>query len=117
MGKYYWLRVPMGLKAAPSYFQGALATCVLVGLIYQICELYIDDIIVHGKTEDEFVDNLRQVFTRLKTKGLVVNPEKCFIGMTEVEFVGHTINSEGLTSLGKRSRRSYRSKSRSTERN
>ena len=93
MGIYYWLRVPMGLKAAPSYFQGALATCVLVGLIYQICELYIDDIIVHGKTEDEFVDNLRQVFTRLKNKGLVVNPDKCFIGMTEVEFVGHIINS------------------------
>ncbi len=81
----------MGLKAAPSYFQGSLATYVLVGLIYQICEWYIDDIIIHGTTKDDFVEILRQV----KNKGLVVNPDKCFIGMSEVEFVGHTINSEG----------------------
>ena len=44
----------MGLKGAPSYFQQAMATVVLAGLMYVICELYLDDIIVHGKTEDEF---------------------------------------------------------------
>ena len=54
MGIFEWLRVPMGLKGAPSYFQQVMATVVLAGLMYIICELYLDDIIVHGKTEDEF---------------------------------------------------------------
>ena len=49
MGIYEWCRVPMGLKGAPSYFQGVLASIVLVGLLYFICELYIDDIIVYGR--------------------------------------------------------------------
>ena len=48
----------MGLKGAPSYFQGVLASIVLVGLLYFICELYIDDIIVYGRDEDEFLANL-----------------------------------------------------------
>jgi hypothetical protein len=50
-GIFEWLRVPMGVKGAPSYFQAALATVVLAGLLHIICELYIDDIIVHGATK------------------------------------------------------------------
>lgn len=41
MGVYEWLRVPMGLKGAPSYFQQMMASVVLAGLLYFICELYI----------------------------------------------------------------------------
>ncbi len=64
VGTFEWLRVPMGLKGAPSYFQQQMAQTVLCGLIYQILELYLDDIIVYGTTEDEYIDNLR-VFDRL----------------------------------------------------
>ena len=56
----------MGLKGAPSYFQGVLASIVLVGLLYFICELYIDDIIVYEQCEDEFLKNLETVFQRLQ---------------------------------------------------
>ena len=38
MGTYEWLRVPMGLKGAPSYFQQQMAQTVLCGLIYQILD-------------------------------------------------------------------------------
>ena len=40
MGLYEWLRVPMGLKGAPAYFQQTIATVVLVGIIHVICESY-----------------------------------------------------------------------------
>lgn len=56
----------MGLKNAASYFQRVMATVVLLGLMYTACELYIDDIFVFGKNEDEFVSNLEAVFTRLR---------------------------------------------------
>jgi hypothetical protein len=39
-GVFEWLRVPMGLKGAPSYFQRVMASIVLVGLIHVICELF-----------------------------------------------------------------------------
>jgi hypothetical protein len=60
-GVYQWLRVPMGLKGAPSYFQKEMATLVLGGLIHIILELYIDDILIHGKTEEEFLERVRKV--------------------------------------------------------
>ena len=97
MGIYEWCRVPMGLKGAPSYFQGVLASIVLVGLLYFICELYIDDIIVYGRDEDEFLANLERVFQRLEKHQLTCNPKKMFLGLEEVEFVGHTVNHSGIT--------------------
>jgi hypothetical protein len=97
MGVYEWLRVPMGLKGAPSYFQQQMATKVLANLIYHICELYLDDIIVYGDTEEEFLNNLSQVFERLRKFGITVNPAKCRFGLSEIEYVGHVINENGLT--------------------
>ena len=96
-GVYEWTRVPMGLKGAPSYFQGELASTVLRGLLYHICELYIDDIIVFGNSKEEFLANVELVFQRLMKHRLTVNPEKCFLGMSEVEFVGHTIDERGMS--------------------
>ena len=52
----------MGLKGAGPYFQRSMASKVLVGLIYRICELYIDDVLIHGPTEAEFLTNFPSVF-------------------------------------------------------
>ena len=48
-GVYEWIRLPMGLKGAPSYFQREVAS-ILGGLIGIICELYFDDLIIFGDT-------------------------------------------------------------------
>ena len=96
-GLYEWERVAMGLCGAPSYFQRAMTNEVLVGLIYDICEVYLDDIIIHGQTEEEFLANLRKVLQRLVDFKITVNPDKCKIGLEEVEYVGHVINSQGMT--------------------
>ena len=97
MGVFEWLRVPMGLKGAPSYFQRMMASIVLVGLLYVMCEVYIDDVLVFGRTEDEFITNLRSVFERLQKHRLTVNPAKCELGVTEIEYVGYVINEEGMS--------------------
>ena len=55
----------------------------------------MDDIIIFGSTEDEYIDNLRAVFERLKQHGLTVHPKKCRFGLTSVEYVGHLIDSTG----------------------
>lgn len=97
MGIFCWLRVPMGLKNAASYFQRVMATVVLIGLIYIICELYIDDILVFGKDEEDFISNLEQIFKRLRQYNVTLNPKKCRFGMDSVEYVGHVISFDGIT--------------------
>jgi hypothetical protein len=97
LGLLMFTRVAMGLKNASGHFQNKLVFEVLMGLIWTICELYIDDLIVHAKTKQEFLANLRAIFQRFSDKGLVLNPTKCYLGMEQAEFVGKQIDHEGIT--------------------
>jgi hypothetical protein len=97
MGVFEWLRLPMGLKGAASYFQMVLATMVLAGLLYITLELYLDDVIVFGKNEEEFLQRLKQVFERFREFQITLNPSKCRFGMSKVEYLGHVIDDTGIT--------------------
>lgn len=97
LGVFEFNRIPFGLKSAPAYFQKLMATVVLAGLLYTICELYLDDCIVFGRTEDEFLNRLEQVFIRFRQYNIKLNPDKCKLGLCQVEYVGHLIDSNGLS--------------------
>ena len=94
-GLWEWKRVPMGLKGAGAYFQRAMATEVLSDLLYTRCEVYLDDIIIYGRTEEEFAENLKAVLARLGDHNITVNPDKCRLGLREIEYVGHLISEAG----------------------
>ena len=79
-GVYEFTRLPFGPKRAPSYFQEIMATVVLVGLIYMICERYIDDCSVFGDTNVEFVSRLRLVFERFRKHNLYLKANKSYFG-------------------------------------
>ena len=96
MGLFEWLRVPFGLKGAPGYFQQIMATIVLFGILYKCTEVYLDDVFVHGNTGDEYFENLEEVFKRFRKYKLTIHPEKMRCGLTEVEYVGHTITESGI---------------------
>ena len=85
----------MGLKGSGPFFQRSMANTVLAGYVTRICEIYIDDVLIHGSTDNEYVDNTRKVLTRLRTRKVTANPEKTRLGLKEVEYVGHLIASEG----------------------
>ena len=95
-GVYRWLRLPMGLTGACSYFQKSLSTQVLHGLMHNGTELYLDDCMVHADTLDLYLKRLRQVFLRFRESNITLNPTKCKLGLPKVEFVGHTIDRHGL---------------------
>jgi len=94
---YEFTRIPFGLKGAPSWFQYLMATIVLIGILYICVELYLDDMLIFGATEDEYFYNLEQVFIRLEKYHLLVNPDKGYFGMPEVKFIGHHFTQEGVT--------------------
>jgi hypothetical protein len=85
----------MGPTGACSYFMKTMSTEVFNGLVQLICELYLDDLIVYGKTESECLDRLRTVFERCREKHITLHPDKCKFGLSEVEYVGHTIDRDG----------------------
>jgi hypothetical protein len=95
-GLYEWCRLPMGLKGAPAYFQSTMSAEVLGGLIMNICEIYLDDVIVYAETASEMGSRLRQCFERFREKGISLNPSKCKLFVPSVEYCGHLIDNEGL---------------------
>ncbi len=96
-GVYEPVRISMGLKAAPAYFQQQMQTEVLGGLIGEACEVYIDDIIIYGADEDEFLSNMRRVLERLSEFNVTINPDKAKIAVQQVEAVGHVIDQYGIS--------------------
>jgi hypothetical protein len=62
-----------GLCNALATFQRLMET-VLAGLARDSCMVYLDDILVIGKTFDSHLQNLRQVFVRLRGAGLRLKP-------------------------------------------
>jgi len=96
-GVYEWNRVPMGPAGAPSYFQHEMQNSVFPDMVHRILKIYLDDIITWAQTEDELIANLRQILQRLREKNLTINPEKCKLGLEEIEYVGHVINQEGMS--------------------
>jgi transposase InsO family protein len=95
-GVYQYLRLPFGPKRAPSYFQEVMAAFVLAGLVYFICEIYLDDCIIHAADNKTFIDRLEQVFQRFSKHKIVLKPTKCRFGMSEVEFCGRVISDKGI---------------------
>ena len=64
IGVYEWTRVPMGLLPSAIFFQNSMGVHVLNGLVYNICELYIDDML----NDDTFIDNTRTEFQRRRER-------------------------------------------------
>jgi len=88
-GKYEFTRLPFGLKNSPSIFQRALDD-ILREHVGKICYVYIDDIIVFSKTENEHAHHLEQVFTTLQNANMKVQMDKCEFFKKEVNFLGFT---------------------------
>ena len=95
-GLFEWKRLPMGLKGAPAFFQRVISTRVLVGYLMIICELYLDDLIIFARTIEQLVESFRKILLRFREYNILINPEKCRWGLSEVTYVGHTVNSDGL---------------------
>ena len=93
-GLYKYTRLPFGVASIPAIFQRTMES-LLQGLP-MVC-VYIDDIIISGKTLEEHLHNLNEVLQCLESAGLHLNKEKYSFCRPEVDYIGHTISAEGLT--------------------
>ncbi|GFO32936.1 Pol polyprotein [Plakobranchus ocellatus] len=95
-GLYEYLRMPFGLKNAAQTFQ-RLMDSVLQGL--SCAFVYLDDILVASSSEQQHLQDLRLVCSRLQDSGLVIKLEKCRFGQRSLAFLGHQVSQYGSIPL------------------
>ena len=87
--------MPFGLCNAPAVFQ-RLMDLVLSGIQWERCLVYIDDIVIMGKTFERHLQNLILVLERLRRAGLRLKPSKCSLFQEKVVYLGHVVTREGI---------------------
>ena len=94
-GLYQFKVMPFGLANAPATFE-RMMECVLSGLHWETCLIYLDDVIIFSKTYEEHIVRLHQVLTRLKEANLKLSPSKCKLFRPQVEYLGHVVSKDGV---------------------
>jgi len=92
-GRFCFKRLPFGITSAPEHFQRRMSS-LLSGIDGVVC--LMDDIMIHGTTQEEHDERLARVLTRLQEAGLTLNREKCAFSQDRVSFLGHLIDREGI---------------------
>jgi len=95
-GLFKYNRLPYGVSSAPAIFQRTMEA-LLRGVPKVV--VYLDDILIAGSSEEEHMVVLEQVLDRLQRAGLRLQQKKCEFFVTEVVYLGHKINAEGLHPL------------------
>ena len=93
-GLYQFRVMPFGLCNAPATFQ-RLMDLVLSGLQWAHCLVYLDDVIILGRSFEEHIQNLGLVLQRLRAAGLKIKPSKCAFLQQEVKYLGHVVSRKG----------------------
>ena len=83
------------LTNAPAYFM-YLMNNVFMDYLNKFVVVFIDDILVYSQNEQEHEEHLRKVVHRLWDWKLYAKLSKCEFWISEVLFLGHIINKEGL---------------------
>jgi len=89
--KYEWNRMPMGFKNAPLIFQ-RIMNFELNEYLYKGCAVYMDDVVIYGKTIEEHDSMLRNVLNKFKEKNFKINSEKLQVSKSQIKLLGMVID-------------------------
>ena len=94
-GLYQFEVMPFGVTNGPATFQ-RLMDLTMSGLNYQICLVYLDDIILMSATVEEHLERLKLILDRLRSAGLKLKPSKCKLLQKTISFLGHVVSKNGV---------------------
>nr|GEY17658.1 putative reverse transcriptase domain-containing protein [Tanacetum cinerariifolium] len=94
-GHFKFTVMPFGLTNAPAVFMN-LMNRVCRPCLDMFVIVFIDDILIYSKTEEEHIKHLRLVLEPLKKEKVYAKFSKCEFWLREVQFLGHMINGNGI---------------------
>ena len=97
-GAFRFHVMPQGLKNSPSHFQ-RLMYDLLVNNRWEYSLVYLDDVLIFSHTFDEHLCHLGDILSTLSSANLQLNPKKCSFVRPEIDYLGHTINGQGIRPL------------------
>ncbi|XP_056589597.1 uncharacterized protein K02A2.6-like [Triplophysa dalaica] len=92
-GLFTYTRLPFGVSSSPAIFQRTMEG-VLKGI--SKVTVYLDDILLTGRDDQEHLSILEQVLERLEDCGLRLKRGKCKFLEKEVNFLGHKVDATGI---------------------
>ncbi len=96
LGFYQFERMPQGITGAPATFQRLMEAVVGDMNLLQVL-VYLDDLIVFGRTLEEHEARLLKVLDRLEEYGLKISLDKCQFCQPQVKYLGHIVSTEGIS--------------------
>lgn len=94
-GTFRFKRMPFGLRNAPATFQ-RLMDKFIQGLHAKCVLSYLDDLIIRSITFSQHIEDLKEVFMKLREYKLRANRKKCKFMCSEIKYLGHLIVSDGI---------------------
>lgn len=94
-GHYEFVVMPFGLTNAPTAFM-KLMNNVFREFLDKFVIVFIDDILIYSRSEEEHDDHLRIVLQRLRDHQLYVKLAKCSFWQRKIGFLGHVISETGV---------------------
>jgi hypothetical protein len=95
-GLYEYTVMSFGLTNAPAYFM-YLMNKVFMEYLHKFVVVFIDEILIFSKMEEEHEKHLRMVLEKLRSNQLYAKFSKCEFWLTEVTFLGHVISAGGVS--------------------
>ncbi|KAL8088548.1 hypothetical protein AgCh_038363 [Apium graveolens] len=94
-GQYEYLMMSFGLTNVPAAFMD-LRNRIFKEYLDKFVIVFIDDILIYSKTEEDHAEHLRTTLEILRNKKLYAKFSKCEFWLLEVQFLGHIVSNEGI---------------------
>ena len=92
---YEWVVMPFSLTNAPAVFM-YLMQRVFHPYLDQFVMIFLDDILIYSKSEEDHARHLRLVLQTLRDQKLYAKFNKCEFWLSSVTYLGHIISDEAI---------------------
>src|ERR1043165_6699351 len=94
-GSYEYTVMSFGLTNAPTTFS-ILMNYIFMEYLDKFVVVYLDDILIYSKNEEEHAEHLRLILEKLREHNVYAKYSKCEFWLPEVTYLGHVTSKDGI---------------------